>query len=125
MLTNTEWSHLPNAVHIDRVIASIKLYPIHWNSTWNRSRDEVWGGAWDNAWDNAWDTVWDAARGAAIDAIEDTAYGAILCLIAYDDCAYMLDSNVGELKILAAFGDQRAILLLHACTAFHIIKEIG
>jgi hypothetical protein len=36
----------------------------------------------------------------------------------------MLDSDPGELAILAAFGDPRAVLLLSACKVFHSIKEI-
>ena len=45
-------------------------------------------------------------------------YDTLLALIAYDDCAYMLDSDPGELAILAKFGDRRAVLLLGACKVF-------
>jgi hypothetical protein len=34
----------------------------------------------------------------------------------------MLNSDPGELEILAKFGDERAILLLSACKAFAAIK---
>ena len=72
----------------------------------------------------------EAARGAAPDAVRYAAWGAaheaardavryaISALIAYDDCAYMLESEVGELRILAALGDQKAILLVPACLVF-------
>ncbi len=52
------------------------------------------------------------------------AWDAIAALIAWDDCAYMLDSNPGELAIIAALGDPRAILLLPACTIFSKEKDL-
>jgi len=42
-----------------------------------------------------------------------------MVLIAYDDCAYMIESEVDEIKILAILGDQKAILLLPACIIFN------
>ena len=93
----TAWSHLPNAAHIDAILASLKTHPEQWNAARGVARD----------------TEWNAAR------------SAILCLIAYDDCAYMIESEIGELKILVAFGDEKAVLLLPACIAFHSIKELG
>ena len=130
-----DWDHLPNAKYIDAVIASLNAHPHEWNAVWNAAwvaawdaarnavwdaaRNAVWNVARNAAWDAARNAVWNAARDAAIDA----ARGAILALIAYDDCAYMLESDPGELAILAAFGDQRAILLLPACKAFAAIKN--
>jgi hypothetical protein len=132
----TEWSHLPNAIHIDRILASLKTHPEQWSmardaarsvarsATRSVARDATWSAAWSAAWDAARsaarDTEWNAARNAAWNVSRD----AILCLIAYDDCAYMIESEVGELKILAAFGDGKAVLLLPACIAFHSIKEL-
>lgn len=46
------------------------------------------------------------------------AQGAIMALIADDNCAYMLDSDPEELAIIAKLGDPRAILLLPACIRF-------
>ena len=138
----TDWAHLPNAAHIDRVLASAKANPKHWALAWDKSwyaaQDAAWAAAWKatratTPWDAvrgaAWNAVWavardavrDAARGAAQNAVQD----ALLALIAYDDCAYMLDSDPGELAILAAFGNDRAILLLRACKAFHSLKTIA
>jgi hypothetical protein len=37
------WSHLPNAKHIDRVIASVKSHPELWDDAWAESR--VWNQA--------------------------------------------------------------------------------
>ena len=139
-MTATDWAHLPNAAHIDRVIASSKANPDQWASPREESRNAVrdsliqqvraaaWGGArdilreqnrvevWIEARDAAWNTAWNTAR--------YFAQYAILALVAYDDCAYMLDSDPGELAILAAFGDPRAILLFGACKVFHALKDI-
>jgi hypothetical protein len=83
--------------------------------------------AQENAWHIAWwlaqeEGKWDTMR----DKQQSLAWGArqaMLALVAYDDCAYMLDSDPGELAILAKFGDPRAILLLSACKVFHSLKE--
>ena len=48
----TEWSHLPNAAHIDAVLASVKANPDDWNAARNA----------------AWYAAWYAARNAALDA---------------------------------------------------------
>ena len=125
-MTTTAWAHLPNAAHIDRVIASVKANPEQWLArhgvrldhlaAWNAARGMVLVQARDAAWDAAWDASWGGAREAARDAL--------LALVAYDDCAYMLDSDPGELAVLAKFGDPRAVLLLPACNAFHSLKDI-
>ena len=141
------WAHLPNAAHIDRVIASVLSNPVQWTETWvmvhGFGRVPEYNAAWDAAhdilkehgryteWTESWVMVhgfereaWSKAWYAARDAVRGAAWGAILALIAYDDCAHMLDSDPGELAILAAFGDPRAILLLYACKVFHSIKEV-
>ena len=142
-MTQTAWAHLPNAKHIDWVIASLKVHPEKWpaannaaynaakNAAWHAARIAAWAAAWKAASDAAYDAAWtaaiDAARSAARDAGWDAAWyaasDAILALIAYDDCAYMIESEIGELKIIAAFGDQRAILLLPACIVLYSMKQ--
>jgi hypothetical protein len=121
------WDHLPNAKHIDALIASVKAHPEEWVAARYAERgeawDEAWGAAWDAAWNAAGDAAYYAARCAAWGAAWDAAWDAIIALIAYDDCAYMLDSDPSELEIIAKFGNERAILLLAACNAFSIIKE--
>ena len=125
----TAWAHLPNAAHIDSVIASANANP------------EQWVDAWEDAWDVARhrgrvaackmikkqgrNAIWDAAFWVARDTPQYAATDAILALIAYDECAYMLESDPGELAILAAFSDPRASLLLPACKVFHSLKTIA
>ena len=122
----TDWAHLPNAPHIDRVIAIANVSPhcraVGWDKEW-------WAAPRDAAWSKAWNTVQDAGRSAEYKAAWLEAWyfarNAIVALIAYDDCAYMLDSDPGELAILAAFGDHRAVLILPACEILHSLKEIA
>ena len=95
----TEWSHLPNAAHIDAVLASVKANP--------------------DDWDAAYDAAWYAARDAAWYA----AWYAVLALVAYDDCAHMLDSEPDDLRILSKLGSHAATLMIHASIAFKSIRE--
>ena len=135
------WSDLPNAVHIDRIIESVKSHTLIWNA----ARDAAWGAAWyaardtarDTAWAAARDAVrlsaWGAARGAAWDAgraaaraaARVAASDAILALIAWDDSTEFLDMTSDELEVWARLSDDpRAILLLPAVRAFERIKEL-
>ena len=135
-MTTTAWAHLPNAAHIDRVIASAKANPGQWKKLWVSVRPAAWIGELDSTHDTTWNAAWEAAqctiasqeRQGLRDAVgveaRDAAWCALLALVAYDDCAYMLDSDPGELAILAAFGDPRAVLILPACEILHSLKEI-
>ena len=64
MTTKTAWAHLPNAKHIDAVLADVKARPEVWTTARTAARD----AAGDAAWDAAWRAAWDAARDAARDA---------------------------------------------------------
>jgi len=139
----THWDHLPNAKHIDWVLASLKANPKKWAAAYNAAnnaayntasdtayylvkdaaRTVAYDAAFDAAFDAAYDAARNAARSAARGAVLEAAWDAILALFAYDDCAYMIESEVGELKIIAAFGNQRAILLLPACIVYNEIKS--
>jgi len=127
-MAQTAWAHLPNAKHINWVLASVKAHPKKWKATRTAARSParaaaraaVWNAARSAAYNAVWDAVWGAARNAAYEAAAD----AIIALIAYDDCGYMIESEVGELKIIAKLGDQRAILLLPACIAYNGTKEL-
>ena len=127
----TAWAHLPNAAHIDRVLASVRSNPMQWSGSWDGALDAAWMSARGEAWNaliaQVRLAVWWDAREVLTDQVRLAQYAArdaVIVLIAYDDCAYMLDSDPGELAILAAFGDHRAVLLLPACKVFHSSKEI-
>ena len=102
-MTQTTWSHLPNAKHIDRIIADLGKNT----------------GAWTAAWDAEWYAAWNAASADA----RTVARGAILALIAYDDCAYLLDEKPEHVQMLGLLGNQAALLLYPACVAMQ--KEIN
>jgi hypothetical protein len=145
----TAWSHLPNAVHIDRVLASVKAHPEEWRAAWSAAlslawdaawadaRDAAWSAAWadardaamsvalvaarDAAWKAAWNAAWDAAR----DATWNAALSAIAALIAWDDSALYLDMPSDQLKVWAILSEKpSAILLLPAVRAFEQIEEM-
>ena len=120
----TLWAHLPNAVYIDRVVASAKANPDHWQKSWAMAEWEARPGytlrkaVWDMIYSQGRSVEWLALHTAVRAAAWESMYDTLLALIAFDDCAYMLDSDPGELAVLAKFGDRRAILLLSACKVF-------
>ena len=109
----SEWSHLPNAPHIDRVLEHVRDYPEKWAA--------ARGAAWGAARHAAWGAARDAAGAAARDAAWAAAWGADVALVAWDDCAYMLDLHPDALQMLIETGDEttrhQAVLLLPAATA--------
>ncbi len=114
----TAWAHLPNATHIDRVLAHLKQHPDRWDAAWDATWDATWGAAWDATWDATWDAARDAAWDAAWDAARGAARGAVAALIAWDDCAYLLNQTPELLQAqINLVGDHRAVLLLPAVVA--------
>ena len=126
----TAWAHLPNAQHIDRVLAHLKQHPDRWSAAWDAAwsaaRDVAWGAARGAAWDAARCAARDAARdaarsaawSAARDAVWSAARDAVLALTAWDDCAYLLDQTPDFLRgCINLIGDHKAILLLPAVIA--------
>ena len=119
------WSELPNAAHIDRVIASVKAHPKIWGAAGDAAGDAAWKVAWNAAWKAAVDAARDAAGYAAWDAARESAGYAALALIAYDDCAHYLDMSSEQLKSWAILSESpAAVLLLPAVIAFEQINEL-
>jgi hypothetical protein len=99
MTTKTAWAHLPNAKHIDAVLADVKARP----EAWAAARDAVWGA------------VWDAAR--------DAAWGALAALIAWDSAADLLDCTPDVLRAMVDLAEppvchQAALLMPYAIVRF-------
>ena len=117
----TKWARLLNAEHIDRILASSTTghliweldFSLHWRAAWDTARAEISAMGRDEAWDTA-------RRVAPFSMLDPIA-----ALMAYDDCAYLLDCEPDELRLLSKLGDDRAILLLPACIAFNKIKELA
>lgn len=140
----TAWSNLPNAAHIDRILADVKVNPDHWNAgrddasneasnaarhvASNAARHVIWGVA-SNAARHvarhaAWDAAYNAISNAAFDAISNAAYNPITALVAWDEASDYLNSSVDQVKIWALLGDKKAILMLPAVLAFEKSKEV-
>lgn len=118
-----QYESLPNAAAIDRVLESMHTYPRAWGQTYDKVswkvRDVAIREAQAEAYNQGKSEEWDITYSLPFQSVR----GAVLALVAYDDCAYMLDSVPGELEILAKFGDTRAILMHTACVVFDKIKS--
>ena len=60
----TAWAHLPNAVHIDRVIASARAHLDHWTESWAMVHGSEREAVCTAEWSKAWNTVQDVGREA-------------------------------------------------------------
>ena len=124
------WSQLPNAVHIDRILESLKTHPAVWDD-WDLAEHDTLqvslGMAWNAAWYEsrnvdmavaAWAAAHRAARSVACRC-------AISALMAWDDSAQFLELSSDKLEVWARISDDpRAILLLPAVCVFERIKEL-
>ena len=103
-MTTTAWAHLPNARHIDAVLADVKARPEVWAAAGYAARSAAWDAVWASARHAAWGAARDAAWGAARDAARDAAWGAawdaIPALIAWDSAADLLDLPADALRVL-------------------------
>jgi hypothetical protein len=112
------WSDLPNATHIDWVLASVKENP----KLWEEAVDAAWAAARNAAaYAAAYAAVDAAARsaarsaawGAARDAARNAASASLLSLVIYDDCDQYLALGYEKLKVYAVLSEKpQAILLL-------------
>lgn len=128
----TAWAHLPNAAHIDQVLAHLEAHPEKWATAWDaaqsvtRSADLgaaralAWdaaqsaarGAAWSAARYAIWNVTWSAAWSAAWNAAWSAAWGAISALVAYDDAAIFLSKPVEHLRTLYRIDPHPTFLLL-------------
>jgi hypothetical protein len=132
MPAKTAWAHLPNAQHIDAVLADVKARPEVWTTArdvaWTTARSAVQDAAWDAVRAAAWatargavrdavrDAVWGAVWGAAWDAARDAAWGALAALIAWDSSADLLECTPDVLRTMIDLAEppvcHQAVLLL-------------
>lgn len=122
---STAWSHLPNAMHIDRVLASVKAHPEEWRAAWSAAWSAARDAAYDAAYDAAWSALGNAAGNAAGGAAGGAARGAMAALIAWDDCSQYLDMPSDKLRVWTILSEDPAcLLLLPAVMAFEQIEEL-
>ena len=134
----SEWSHLSNAQHIDRVLASVKKYPKIWNdaqlttsiatsdAAYDAARDEAWVAARDVNLDVIWYATMVEAHNPKGIGSTQLANGAILALIAYDDCDQYLSMPSEQLRMWVTLTEKpAAVLLLPAVIAFERIGQLA
>jgi len=122
----SEWSHLPNAKYIDRVLSHIENDPESWEVAWraaravardaalDAARAAAWGAQREAAWEAAWRAARAAQREAARGAARKAAMGAIIALIAWDHAGALLDLPAEQVRVLALLGQPAAILIYPA-----------
>ena len=124
----SEWSHLPNAAHIDWVIQDVEPNPSDWFAARDAARgDAARGAARDAVFEAAHsavgDAVWDAVAGAAGGGYL-VAYHACLALIAYDHAGALFDRPLDQVRVQAYLGQPAAILMLPACEV-RAMRDLG
>ena len=115
---NNAWDHLPNAKHIDKVLAHLETCPHNWNLGYSH-RTEAWAVDWNIA--VRCKATWDVAeRKKAWRSIRlESAQGVVLALIAHDNCAYMLDFTPEQIHLYACMNIPGAALLRPAIIAMN------
>lgn len=127
----SEWSHLPNAHHIDRVIETLKKHPQVWRVTRNASVESARVAAYNAAYDAGRIETWTAAlntpgwASASHLAAWDAGSGSLLALVAYDDCDQYLSMTSKQLRVWALLSERpAAVLLLPVVIAFERIRKL-
>tara|TARA_R110000868_G_scaffold158737_1_gene387101 strand:- start:1148 stop:1507 length:360 start_codon:yes stop_codon:yes gene_type:complete len=117
-MTN-DWSHLPNARHIDRIIAHSTNNPDIWFVHWDHRRALFGETAMRGKFAEHYN-AFAAIRGHLTGPGRYPARNAVAALIVYDDSAKYLEYTPEELEIWAALSeDPAAILLLPAVIAMN------
>ena len=136
-----EWSHLPNAVHIDAILHSAFTYPSYWSVPSHNQQSrmqftQMSAESRRNQWCQlAADAISDAAWDAAVHhndassikqrACWRNARYAAMALVLYENCSYLLNMPSEQVRVLAGIALPAAILLLPAVVAFESIKELS
>ena len=117
----------PNKWAADRDAAWVAAYIAALDSIRDPAYEIVWEAAAD-----VYETVWEAgtdvhdvawlatASDVSWEVAHDARYtvrGAIVALIAYDNCAYLLDEKPEDVLMLGLLGNDAAILIYPACVA--------
>lgn len=135
----TAWHNLPNAEHIDRILADLKARPEAWavaraavgdaeraaareaagDAAWDANRNEAWDATWNEVWDANKHGARDAAYGAAYGAAYDAAWDALLALIAWDHASSYLKLPPEQVLMLSRLGINEAVLMCPAVLALN------
>ena len=139
----TAWAHLPNAKHIDQILAHLERHPRRWNAAWcstgrsaldhdvddariaagievRNDRVITWNTARSATEYAARVTAWDEALAVDRAVVRKAAWEALQALLTWDDCAPILDMPADAVRLLAAVGHHPAVLLLPAVLALEV-----
>jgi hypothetical protein len=109
-----EWDNLPNARHIDAVLAHATKYP----GKWRADRDAAWVSA---MYADRAPRMHGAAVLKAVDVADthshEAVVGSVYALSHWDDAGDLLAMPVDAVRLLAACGHHPAVLLLPAVIA--------
>lgn len=133
------WDHLPNAQYIDWVIESARQHqsqwvfgrtPRHWYGSYAAAEYMLRGSHRYSIWLKTLKAAQDEIQNVIHPTVQTTcieaARNAILALIAYDDCAHLLDMSGEQLRTWATLsGKPAAALLLPAVIARERIRELN
>ena len=116
-MTNIAWAHLPNAKHIDAVLADVRKRPAAWVAV---AQDAARDAARYAAQDAAWNEVVCAARNVAMNVAANkaryAAWDALYALVAWDSSADLLDCTPDVLRAMIDLAEPpvcyQAVLLL-------------
>jgi hypothetical protein len=118
--TPPAWAHLPNAAHIDRILASERADPARWELPLHIRRFELRRSAELDIWASPEPTRRIEALHAARRAIDsDAGRDACLALIAWDDAGDLMGCAPEGMPLLIGLGYKAAPLLLPACIALN------
>jgi len=134
----TAWNHLPNAEHIDRILADLFDNTVNWskacylttpwNADFSAARDEAYdvgrAAVGDAVLNAAWDASFNEALGAIRYEVRELAYSAIMALVAWPESADYLNLPVNQVRVLAELGDRRARLMSHIVWIYKNSKEV-
>lgn len=134
----SEWSHLPNARHIDRIFKDVKGRP----QVWQRirldtailfgadARNKAWDAAWRHPAGGVGDTLawrwigpWNEIRNRSRDSKWSPAYEAasdpVLALCRWDEAGDLVELPPSALRLLISCDNPSALLMYSASLAFH------
>ena len=137
MTAKTAWAHLPNAQHIDTVLADVQKRSGAWHRSLSELSIDVQAKAFyevrkDHSWTSAMSSLWSLvsisakcatgdiqSRGTAWDAVTDT----LCALVFLDSSADLLDCTPDVLRAMIDLAEppvchQAALLLPYAVVRF-------
>jgi hypothetical protein len=128
------WDHLPNAAHIDRILASLKADFEIWNRAYHETLVEDKAHVFIQAFAfikpsdlDTFHTIQTAMNDSSWSySAVDAAMDSILALVAYEDSAKYLELSADQLNMLYQLNEHPACFLLRvAVHAFELERELS